>query len=58
MSFPFNFGSPSSESPCKVILAVEKLLPPENSQKAEDHHILTLMSSKGEEIKITVPCDN
>lgn len=56
--FPFSLVSSFSESPCKVTLAVEKLLPPEHSQSEKDHHTLTLMPSKGEEIKITVPCDN
>lgn len=39
-------------------LAVVKLLSPERSQTAKDHHTLTLMSAKGEEIKSMVPCDN
>lgn len=29
-----------------------------NALKLRDHHTLTLMSSKGEEIKIMVPCHN
>lgn len=35
-----------------------KLLSSECSQTAKDHHTLTLMSSKGGEIKITVLCGN
>lgn len=39
-------------------LAVVKLLTPKCSHTAENHHTLTLMFSKGQEIKIAVLGDN